>query len=85
MLADAEILAKGVSVSLTGGLAAVSLNRSPKSLWRTLGALRTPVCIEFTMVRVSVGTTLHRRSAECSNGVMASIVGALNEAEICLF
>ena len=45
MPGDAEILAKGVSVSLTGGMAAGSLNRSPKSLWRTLWALRTSVCM----------------------------------------
>ena len=39
MPGDAEILAKGVSVSLTGGMAAGSLNRSPKSLRRaSLGA-----------------------------------------------
>ena len=40
MPGDAEIFAKGVSVSLTGRMAAGSLNRSPKSLWRALWALR---------------------------------------------
>jgi hypothetical protein len=61
MPGDAEVFAKGVSVSLTGRMAAGSLNSSPKSLRRALSGRcgLWSVC-EFTMVRVCVGTTRHR-------------------------